>query len=127
MPSAREEMVRTMCAQVDSGDAAGFAQWFAADATYRFANEPALAGRSAIEAATAGAAGVLPWVRHSIDQVAEIGDQLFCRFTIHTVAPTGAALAMPCVTVIDLVDDEIVDYRVHMDITPALPRKVAAV
>ena len=121
MPSAREEMVRTMCGQVDSGDAGGFAQWFAADATYTFANGPTLTGRDAIEAATAGASGALPWVRHSIDQVAELGDQLFCRFTIHTETSTGAALAMPCVTVIELRNGEIVDYRVHMDITPALP------
>ena len=120
MPSAREEMVRTMCAQVDAGDAAAFAQWFATDATYRFANEPLLVGRAAIEAATAGAAGALPWVRHSVDQIADLGDQLFCCFTIHTASPAGAELAMPCVTVIELADDEIVDYRVHMDITPAL-------
>jgi ketosteroid isomerase-like protein len=113
-------MVRTMCAQVDSGDAGGFARWFAVNATYAFANEPTLVGRDAIEAATAGAAAALPWVRHSIDQVVEVGDQLFCRFTIHTESPTGAALAMPCVTVIELRDAEITDYRVHMDITPAL-------
>jgi uncharacterized protein (TIGR02246 family) len=109
-----------MCTQVDTGDAAGFAQWFAADATYTFANGPTLIGRAAIEAATAGAAGALPWIRHSVDQVAELGNQLFCRFTIHTEAPTGTALAMPCVTVIEFRDQEIVDYRVHMDITPAL-------
>jgi len=121
VPSAREEMVRTMCAQVDAGDASGFARWFAADATYTFANGPTLVGRDAIEAATTGAAAALPWVRHSIDQVAELGDQLFCRFTIHTETPTGAALAMPCVTVIELHDTKITDYRVHMDITPAMP------
>jgi uncharacterized protein (TIGR02246 family) len=118
-------MVRTMCAQVDSGDAGGFARWFAADATYTFANQSTLVGRDAIEAATAVAVAALPWVRHSIDQVVEVGDQLFCRFTIHTEAPTGAALAMPCVTVIEVLDAEIVDYRVHMDITPALPVPVA--
>ena len=120
MPSAREEMVRTMCAQVDAGDAGGFAQWFATDATYTFANGPTIVGREAIESATAGAAGALPWVRHSIDQVAELGDQLFCRFTIHTATPAGAEIKLPCVTVIELADEEIVDYRVHMDITPAL-------
>lgn len=97
------------------------ALWIAADAMYTFANGPTLLGREAIEAATAGAAGALPWVRHSIDQVVEVGDQLFCRFIIHTEAPTGAALAMPCVTVIELFDGEIVDYRVHLDITAALP------
>ncbi|MGW6277025.1 nuclear transport factor 2 family protein [Kribbella sp. NPDC055071] len=120
MPSAREEMVRTMCAQVDAGDAAGFARWFAAGATYTFANEPTLVGRQAIEAATAGAAGALPGLRHSIDQVAELGDQLFCRFTIHTETPTGTPVALPCVTVIELHDNEITDYRVHVDLTPAL-------
>ena len=34
----RAELVHTMCAQVDTGDAAGFASWFAPAATYRFGN-----------------------------------------------------------------------------------------
>ena len=112
-------MVRTMCGQVDAGDAAGFATWFAPGATYAFGNSAPLVGREAIEAATAGAATSLPWVRHVVDQVAEVDDQLFCRFTIHTEAPDGTELALPCVTVIWLVDDQIVDYRVHMDLSPA--------
>ncbi|MFE2317504.1 nuclear transport factor 2 family protein [Streptomyces sp. NPDC059441] len=93
------------------GDAASFAAWFSEGATCTFANNETLRGRANIEAATAGAAGALPWVRHGVDQVAEIGDQLFCRFTIHTEAPDGTSLALPCVTVIWLSDDEITDYR----------------
>ncbi len=116
----RELMVHAMCTAVDAGDAESFASWFAEDATYTFANDETRKGRAAIREATAGAAGVLPWVRHSVEQVAEVGDQLFCRFTIHTEAPDGAALALPCATVIWLTDDRIVDYRVHMDITPAI-------
>jgi ketosteroid isomerase-like protein len=116
---ARSDMVHTMCGQVDSGDAAGFAAWFAADATYTFGNATPLVGRAAVQAATAGAASSLPWVRHVVEQVAEVGDQLFCRFTIHTEAPDGSELALPCVTVIWLRGDEIVDYRVHMDVSPA--------
>ncbi|HEX8867210.1 MAG TPA: nuclear transport factor 2 family protein [Lentzea sp.] len=116
----RAEMVRRMCAAVDSGDAEAFGSWFASDATYTFGNAPALTGRAAIIAATAGAAGALPWVRHVVDQVAEVGDQLFCRFTIETAAPDGSPLALPCVTVIWMSGAEIVDYRVHMDISPAL-------
>jgi SnoaL-like domain len=116
----REQMVRAMCAQVDAGDAAGFASWFADGATYTFGNAEPLVGRNAIEAATAGAAGALPWVRHEVDQVAEVGDQLFCRFTINTESPDGAPLALPCVTVIWLDGDQVVDYRVHMDLSPAL-------
>jgi uncharacterized protein (TIGR02246 family) len=115
-------MVRTMCGQVDAGDATGFAAWFSDDATYTFANAQPLVGRAAIEAATAGAAASLPWVRHEVDQVAEVGDQLFCRFTIHTEAADGTELALPCVTVIWLdgsAADRIVDYRVHLDLSPA--------
>ena len=104
----------------------GFASWFADDATYTFGNGDPLVGRDAIEAATAGAAGALPWVRHEVDQVAEVGDQLFCRFTIHTEAPDGTELALPCVTVIWLRGDEIVDYRVHMDIAPAVEQRSSA-
>ena len=118
--SDRSDMVLTMCGQVDSGDAAGFAAWFAPDASYTFGNGAPLVGRDAIEAATAGAATSLPWVRHVVDQVAEVGDQLFCRFTIHTEAPDRTPVALPCVTVIWLEADEIVDYRVHMDLSPAL-------
>ncbi|WP_370942229.1 nuclear transport factor 2 family protein [Amycolatopsis sp. cg5] len=121
--SFSQEMVRKMCAQVDADDAAGFAAWFAEDATYTFANQQTVVGPEAIERATAGAARALPWVRHTIDQVAEIGDQLFCRFTIHTAAPDGSPLAMPCVTVIQVRGAEVVDYRVHMDITPAIAQQ----
>ena len=64
-------------------------------------------------------------MRHVVDQVAEVGDQLFCRFTIHTEAPDGPALALPCVTVIWLKDDQIVDYRVHMDLSPAFVTAVS--
>ena len=111
-----------MCAAVDAADAAGFGAWFAEDAAYRFGNGETLVGREAVVAATAGAAGALPWVRHTVDQVAEVGDQLFCRFTIETAAPDGTRLALPCVTVITMAGDpleQIVDYRVHMDISPA--------
>jgi hypothetical protein len=60
----------------------------------------------------------MPWVRHRVDQVAHVGDQLFCRFTISTAAADGAEVALPCVTVIWLAGGEIVDYRVHMDLAP---------
>ncbi|WP_328457635.1 MULTISPECIES: nuclear transport factor 2 family protein [unclassified Amycolatopsis] len=117
--TGHEEMVRAMCAAVDAGDAEAFGSWFADDATYTFGNDETLAGRDAIIAATAGAAGALPWVRHTVDQVAVAGDQLFCRFTIETESPAGKPVALPCVTVIWLDGPLIVDYRVHMDISPA--------
>ncbi|MFI7122064.1 nuclear transport factor 2 family protein [Amycolatopsis sp. NPDC049868] len=117
---AREKMVHAMCTAVDVGDAEAFGAWFAENATYTFGNGETLTGRDAIVAATAGAASALPWVRHIVDQVAEVGDQLFCRFTIETEAPDGTALALPCVTVMQMDGDDVVDYRVHMDITPAL-------
>jgi ketosteroid isomerase-like protein len=118
--SEREAMVHAMCSQVDAGDAVAFGAWFADDATYTFGNGETLVGREAVVAATAGAAGALPWVRHTVDQVAEVGDQLFCRFTIATESPDGTPLNLPCVTVIEMSGDRVVDYRVHMDISPAL-------
>ncbi|WP_021600310.1 nuclear transport factor 2 family protein [Actinomadura welshii] len=118
--NARERMVHAMCAAVDAGDAEAFGAWFADDATYRFGNEEPLTGRTAVIAATAAAAGALPRVRHTVDQVAEVGDRLFCRFTIETETPAGAPVALPCVTVIEMAGDTVADYRVHMDIGPAL-------
>ena len=116
----RDRMVSAMCAAVDAGDAAAFATWFSDDASYRFANAPALSGRDSVEAATAGACDALPWVRHTVDQVAHVGDQLFCRFTISTADPEGRQVDLPCVTVIWIADGQIVDYRVHLDIGPVM-------
>jgi len=108
-----------MCAAVDRGDAEDFASWFAADARYRFGNGEATIGRPAVVAATEFAASSLPWVRHTVDQVAHVGDQLFCRFTISTSDPSGEQVDLPCVTVIWIANDEIVDYEVAMDLAPA--------
>lgn len=112
-------MVAAMCAAVDRGDSDGFASWFADNAFYRFGNAEGTVGRDAVAAATAGAAASLPWVRHTVDQIAHVDDQLFCRFTIATEDPSGATVALPCVTVIEIRDGAIVDYRVHMDLAPA--------
>ncbi|MDP9219966.1 MAG: nuclear transport factor 2 family protein [Actinomycetota bacterium] len=109
-----------MCAAVDRGDADSFASFFAEGAVYRFGNAEPTNGREAVVAATTGATTALPWVRHTVEQVAEVGDQLFCRFLIETAAPDGGPVALPCVTVIEMDGDEIIDYRVHMDLAPAL-------
>jgi uncharacterized protein (TIGR02246 family) len=112
-------MVAAMCAAVDRRDAHDFASWFADDARYRFGGNEATVGRDAVVAATEGAANSLPWVRHTVDQVAHVNDQMFCRFTISTADGSGTQVDLPCVTVIWIEDDQIVDYRVHMDLAPA--------
>jgi uncharacterized protein (TIGR02246 family) len=117
--TGRDRMVAAMCASVDAGDADAFAAWFADDARYRFGNGETTIGRDAVRAATAGAAGALPWVRHTVDQVSYDGDQLYCRFTIATADLAGREVELPCVTVIWIDDGWITDYRVHMDLAPA--------
>src|ERR1700712_3382415 len=112
-------MVRTMCEAADAGDAVTFGSFFTDDAHYRFGSAPPLRGRAAVVAATAQTAETLPWVRHTIDQIAHIGPQMFCRFSIETAGRDGVTVEMPCVTVIEVEDGSIVDYRVHMDLSPA--------
>lgn len=116
--AGRDTVVQAMCNAVDAGDAEAFGSFFAADASYRFGSGPAVSGREAVIQATRGAIASMPWVRHHVDQVAHFGDQLFCRFTISTADPAGAEVAMPCVTVLWLAGGEIVDYRVHLDLSP---------
>jgi hypothetical protein len=117
--AAREAMVVDLCRAVDEGDAERFGSWFTDESTYRFGGGEILVGRAAVVAATNGAIDSLPWVRHTVDQVAQLDDQLFCRFTIETENPGGTVVAMPCVTVIRMTGDRIADYRVHMDLSPA--------
>ncbi|MFC1411874.1 nuclear transport factor 2 family protein [Streptacidiphilus sp. N1-12] len=115
-----EAMVHAMCAAADAGDAERFASYFAETAVYRFANQEPITGRSAIARATASAVHLVWPVHHQVDQVAKVGAQLFCRFTIQVEKPDGSTLSMPFVTVIEQRNGLIVDYRVHMDITPGL-------
>ena len=116
--AGREAAVRAMCDAVDGGDAEAFGAWFADDAVYRFNAADPVSGRPAVIEATRAAIASMPWVRHTVDQVAHVGDQLFCRFTIATATAGSAEVALPCVTVIWLTNGEIADYRVHMDLTP---------
>jgi hypothetical protein len=116
--AGRDAAVRAMCDAVDAGDPEAFGAWFADDAAYRFNAGAPVHGRAGVIDATRGAIGSMPWVRHRVDQVAHVGDQLFCRFTISTAAADAAEVALPCVTVIWLADGEIVDYRVHLDLSP---------
>jgi uncharacterized protein (TIGR02246 family) len=115
-----EQLVQALCDAVDDGDAETFGSYFAEDAVYQFGNNEPIIGRAAITEATAGTAGGAWPFHHEVNQVAAIGTQLFCRFTIHVSHPSDGELALPCVTVIELRGDDIVDYRVHMDIRPAL-------
>lgn len=118
---SRETMIRELCAAADAGDGARFASFFGEDATFRFANFDELTGRAAIAASTEATVHAIWPTRHRVEQVAEIGDQLFCRFTILVDPPGSAELALPCVTVVEVgTDGLITDYRVHMDIAPAL-------
>jgi limonene-1,2-epoxide hydrolase len=112
-------MVHAMCAAADAADGETFASFFSDAATYRFGNFAPISGRDAIAAATTGTVDAIWPIRHEVDQIAAVGSQLFCRFTIHASAP-GGDVALPCVTVIQLDGEQIVDYRVHMDIGPAL-------
>ncbi|WP_375492142.1 nuclear transport factor 2 family protein [uncultured Jatrophihabitans sp.] len=119
--SSREAMIRELCAAADAGDGERFASFFSADATFRFANFDELAGRAAIAASTEATVHAIWPTRHRVDQVAEVGDQLFCRFSILVQPPDVAELSLPCVTVVEVGEDGLItDYRVHMDITPAL-------
>lgn len=116
--TGREAVVTQMCDAVDAGDAALFGSFFADGATYRFGSGPVVHGRDGLVDATRGAITSMPWTRHRVEQVAHVDDQLFCRFAISTADPTGVEVTMPCVTVIWLADGRIVDYRVHMDLSP---------
>jgi uncharacterized protein (TIGR02246 family) len=115
-----EAMIHAMCAAADAGDGTTFASYFSADATFRFGNQDPLTGRAAIAASTEATVDAIWPVRHVVDQVARIDNQLYCRFTIIATPPDDTQQELPCVTVAELHDGKITDYRVHMDIGPAL-------
>jgi ketosteroid isomerase-like protein len=110
--------VQVMCAALDHGDVETFMSYFADDCRFTFANQPVVAGRADVSAAVAGAAGALPGMRHEIVEVVEQGDTLIAELSISIDSAHQGRVTLPCVSVMRRDGGKIVDYRIHMDLTP---------
>ena len=117
------KVIEAVFAAIDSGDIAGATNHFRNDVTVHFANLAPLVGADAFVGLYQRFTDSLRAVRHEIHDIwsaAETPNVLIARMTAHYTKCDESTVSLPCCNIFGMASDRIADYRVYMDISPAL-------
>jgi ketosteroid isomerase-like protein len=112
----------SLFAVIDARDAEGFADVFAADGEFRFANFPAARGREAIRAAAAAFFAQIGGCRHRLRDLWNGPGTAVCEGEVTYTRADGSSVVLPFVDVLGLRDGRITSYRVYIDNSPLFNR-----
>jgi ketosteroid isomerase-like protein len=113
---------------IDGGAIEEAITFFSNDITIQFANIGPLTGPAAFVDLYDQFAGMVAGVRHEIHDiwsVVESPDAAVSRATAHYTLHNGNQVSLPCSNIFRLSGGLISEYRVFMDITPALSAATA--
>ncbi len=118
-----DEMVTAVFRDIDRMDAAEFARAFAEDGTFKFGNQPAAVGKSAVEEAVADFFAMLGGLHHETTGVWsgrwEGGEVRSVEgLVVYTRKDGSVVEPIPYVSTLRVEGDLIKDYRVFADISP---------
>ena len=91
------------------------------DAVIVFGNQPPTVGTAAIREAFAGFWGMIGGLRHEVHHRWDVdgGDTAILEVTVHYTTRGGAAVPLPCVSVLDRASDgRVSSLRIHIDLAP---------
>ncbi|MGI5132942.1 nuclear transport factor 2 family protein [Pseudonocardia sp. CA-107938] len=91
------------------------------DATVVFANNPPAVGRAAIKEAIGGFFSLIGGLRHEVRNRWDVNDGTTCVLEVvtHYTTKGGAAVPLPCVSILDRAPDGLVSsLRIHIDLAP---------
>ncbi len=100
---------------IDRKDTEGFAALFAEDGAFRFANAPAVPGRSAVREAVGGFFQSIRALAHELRDVWIVDTTLLCRGQVTYTRHDGSTLSVPFADIITLRGDEVVEYEIYLD------------
>lgn len=119
----RAAWVRSFFATVDSCDAANIAAYFTADVRLRFGNAEPVVGREVVRAAFERTASLLRAVRHEIRGIWSGRDGevevVSVEADVTYDLADGRRVTVPCTSTLRLHGDQIADYRIFIDASPA--------
>jgi len=111
------DWVRELFTAIDAGDAKGFGEFLADDATFRFGNMDAVHGRKAIEQAVAGFFGSIESVRHEIADTWFTDGAVILHGTAIYTRHDGGSITVPFCNVFKMHGDRIGEYLIYVDVT----------
>ena len=120
--SATADMVHRVFAANDAREVDVLAAFMTDDVVLRFGSAPAVRGRDALRQASIDFNAMVASVHHELTDIFEIQEQavlvIECQVTYRRL--DGEQLTLPCCNVFRLRDGLISDYRIYMDVNPAI-------
>lgn len=113
-PDRMRELYRT----IDRMDARGMAEFFTEDASFRFANNEPVVGREGIAGLAGAIFSSVRGIAHEILNLWEVPGALLSEGLVTYTRHDGSEIRLPFVTVSEIVEGKIRDYRVYIDATP---------
>jgi ketosteroid isomerase-like protein len=117
------DWVRDLFRSIDRRDAAGFAAFLTEDATFRYASQPPVSGREAVQAYVAEFFVGLADVRHELLGYwwDEASRTCFVQGDVAYGLRDGREVTLPFINLLQLGDERIRRYLIYADPTPMLP------
>ncbi len=105
-------------AAIDRMDSDSFVLFLTEEASFRFANGPAVFDRENIRNAVQGFFSSIKGLRHNVSEVWEHGNIVICEGEATYTRHDGQKLTLPFVNILRMEDELIADYRIYIDISP---------
>ena len=100
---------------VDSMDSAAFAQFLTEDCYFRFANLPAVVGKSHIESFVGQFFDSLGGITHELEQYWKNSDALICHGHVTYTRKDRSVLRVPFSTIFKLRGQQVCEYLIFVD------------
>ena len=104
--------------EVDDLDAKRFSAYLAEDGVFVFANADPVKGRASIAEYVRNFLSMIQGSVHDLSEVWQIDDNIITRLRVTYTRLDGRKLSFPCVTIWQMRDGLIADYRIYIDNTP---------
>jgi ketosteroid isomerase-like protein len=121
--ASQQQAITAVLAAIDAGEVAAATRHLCDDVTIVFGNFEPLIGAAAFTQLFGQFTSSLQAVRHEIHQIwpaANDLDVLIVTMTAHYTRTDGRPVSLPCCNVFRMSGARIAEYRVYMDISPAL-------
>lgn len=112
-----KELFRQLFTAIDKRDANGFVSFLTDNASFRFANAPAVSGKEGIRQAVRGFFAQIKGLSHRIDELWQQGNTVICEGEVVYIRLDGSRLTVPFVDIFRLEKGLIANYRIYIDIS----------
>jgi ketosteroid isomerase-like protein len=117
-----EQQLRELFADLDAGRAGAVLNRLSDDVVCRFGNQEQVIGRAGFARLLVALRQAIAGLRHEIHAVWLVGESpvAIAEMTVHYERLDGDTVSLPCCNVFRFSADLISEYRVYVDIAPAL-------